>query len=127
MKKLKRSPKRTRKADPNQWPSPEFAEFVREAVEDASDLGPAAQAHVLANCRLQADYPGEYVAFVDTFAGQGKKTRFRRKMLGHAKDMGDLHDELAKLPPRERAKASYRYVVDPNAPLEAHFDLPFRW
>src|SRR5207244_5831967 len=57
MKKLKRSPKRTRKADPNQWPSPEFAEFVREAVEDASDLGPAAQAHVLANCRLQADYP----------------------------------------------------------------------
>ncbi len=116
MKKIKRSPKRRTGND--QWPSAEFAEFVREAVEEASDLGPAGQAHVLANCRLQADYPGEYVAYVDTFTGTGKKTKFRRKMIGHAKDIGDLNDQLTKLTEKVRAKATVHYVDDPNGPFE---------
>jgi len=125
MKKLKRSPKRKRKTTNGQWPSADFAEFVREAVEEASDLGPAAQAHVLANCRLQADYPGEYVAFIDTFTGVGKNARFRRKVVAHALTLGDLHDLLLELPTKQRSKVFIDYVDDPDGPVE-FIDVPGR-
>ena len=112
---------RSRKKRAPEW----FERLAQQAVDEARDLGPAAQAHVRANCRLQIDYPGEYVAYIDTWTGQGKNLRFRRKILAHADSMGDLHDKLAKLPPRVRSKATFEYVDDPEGPLEVHYDLPF--
>jgi hypothetical protein len=106
--------------------SARFEKLVREALEQASDLPPTAQARIREDLRLQADYPGQYVAYVDSWKARHKGRQLHREVVAHAQTLPDLHRRLSQLPAEIQAKASIDYVLDPEGPIEVHYDLPDR-
>jgi hypothetical protein len=77
------------------------ADPKREAAEDAESL------------KLQAQFPGEYVAYLDTWDGE----TLTRTVLAHARRNVDLEPALDRLSEAERERVSVVYIDSPNIAL----------
>jgi hypothetical protein len=73
----------------------------REAAEDAESL------------KLQAQFPGEFVAYLDTWDGQ----TLTRKVIAHARRHREIGPALEQLSEAEREVVSVVYIDPPNVAL----------
>lgn len=100
---------------------------LRQALAEAGDLPPEARERLREDLRLQFDYPGEYVAYLDSWKTQRQTRRLLRRVIAHSLSLKDLYEALAALSPKERANVVLHYAVDPHQQeLEVHYDLPGR-
>src|SRR5438552_2906161 len=77
--------------------------------------------------RLQQDYPGEYVAYLESWTGKGNTRALVRRIVAHGTSLKTVNDSLASLSPAQRARVILRYAADPRqTELEVHYDLPGR-
>lgn len=107
--------------------SPAMNAILARALEDAGELPPAAQERVCEDLRLQFDYAGEYVAYIDRFCIHKGVRHFVREVLAHNRSLKELHDAVADLPAAKRAKIIIHYATDPHRrELEVHYDLAYR-
>jgi hypothetical protein len=93
-------------------------ETLRAARQDAGDLPPVGQARLCEDLRLQFLYPGEYVAFVDSWKGKRPLRRLTRRIIAHAVAYPDLLERLTALPDKLRTRAHITYALDPAGPIE---------
>ena|SRR5205823_3852611 len=77
--------------------------------------------------RLQQDYPGEYVAYLESWRGKGTTRAVVRRIVAHGTSLKTINDSLASLSPAQRTRVILRYAADPQqTELEVHYDLPGR-
>jgi hypothetical protein len=86
----------------------EIEEYERTHADPARDAAEEAEW-----TKLQAQYPGEFVAYLDTWDG---KTLVRR-VLAHAPSHGELSKALAHLSEKELDEVSVAYGYPPNQAL----------
>jgi hypothetical protein len=84
---------------------------LESAVRDALDrVPPTASARsrerLAAGVRLQHQFPDQYVAFLDEWAGD----RLSRRVLGHHADLADLLADLDRAQPGARDRATVEFV-----------------
>jgi hypothetical protein len=106
--------------------SARFRKALRQALEEAGALPPAAKARIREDLALQYAYPGEFVAYVDSWKVRNRARNLNREILAHGPSEGAVRAQLARLPREIRDKACVHYVTDPEGPLEVHFDVPGR-
>ncbi len=85
-----------------------------------------------ADSRLQRNFAGRYVAYIDTWrqgkSGKGKSgSRLVRKMLAHGPTLKEVSDALQALSAERKARVIFHYVPkdSPGTP-DVHYDLPWR-
>jgi hypothetical protein len=79
-----------------------------------ADLPAATVARIREDARLQFDYPGETVAYVDSWRGRGQNRRLTREVIAHAADVTEFYRRFDRLPDALRARATVRYVTAPD-------------
>lgn len=86
-----------------------------------------ARAVLRANQRLQKEFPGQYVAYLEAWRRSGSGARLVRRILGHGASMKEVNAALANLSARDRARVMMQYVDDsPADAIRVHYDLPWR-
>ncbi len=89
---------------------PSFEEACRQLLAAFQDeLPPEERDRICADLRLHYDYRGEYVAYLDTWEGDGPGRRLKREVVAHGRRLDDLDSALAEH--RDRGVA-LRYVDD---------------
>ena len=108
-------------------PNSDFERVSRQAVRQAGELPPEAQARVRALLELQFMYPGEYVAYIDRWRTKGKVRHLLPEVFAHSSSLEDVQNAVAELPAQDRPKAVIHYAIDPHQEeLPVHYDLPNR-
>jgi hypothetical protein len=81
------------------------------------------QALLLANDRLNDDFAGEYIAYVDHRRGK----RLHRRIVAHERRLSGIHDIMDRLPKALRKNVVIHYASEylPDV-IETHADLPGR-
>jgi hypothetical protein len=100
-------------------PAAATRETLEEAVQNLlrgapADLPAATVARIREDTRLQFDYPGETVAYVDTWKGRGQHRRLTREVVAHAADVAAFYQRFDRLSEDLRARATVCYVTDPD-------------
>lgn len=80
----------------------------------------------LADLRLQDEYPGQYVAFVDIWTIREEVRLLERRVLAHARDFHTMNQQLeatvqASPMPLESIRSTY--VHDPKAGIEDRYEV----
>jgi hypothetical protein len=93
----------------------EIERFAAEVVEyERTHADPARDAAEDAEwAKLQAQYPGQFVAYLDTWDGKA----LTRQVLAHAPSHAELEKALAHLSEEELDAVSVAYGYPPNQPL----------
>lgn len=100
-------------------PTTELEEAFRQSLRERGELHPEARQVLYEDLRLQFDYPGKYVVFMDRWKGRGSSRTLDRQILAHSTSLVEVQGPLDRLSPRDRAKAVLRYATDPYQP-EVH-------
>jgi hypothetical protein len=80
-----------------------------------------------ADRRLQENFAGQYVAYIDTWRQAKSGSRLVRRMLAHSASLKEVSDALEPLSSERRARVVFQYVSEATpGTLEAHYDLPWR-
>jgi hypothetical protein len=96
-------------------PEEALEEAVQQLLQGTPKNLPATTvARIREDARLQFDYPGETVAFIDCWKGRGRHRQLTRKVIAHAADITEFYQRFFLLPEDLRAQATVRYVTDPN-------------
>lgn len=103
-----------------------FKRVLRQALKEAGDLPVAARERIRADFQLQIDFPGQYVGYIDTWPMHNHVRHFSRQIVAHAPSLADLEIQLAELAPRLRSIVYIDYIIEPDGPLQVHYDLPGR-
>jgi hypothetical protein len=107
--------------------NPDFDRLSRQAVRQADNLPPEAQARVRALLELQFKYAGEYVAYIDRCRTKGKVRQLLPEVFAHSPSLEEVQDAVCELAPQDRSKAVIHYAVNPQqVELPVHYDLPNR-
>jgi hypothetical protein len=93
-------------------------ETLEALLASAGNLSAVARASLREDLRLQLEYPDCYVAYLDTWTGEGEGRRLVHQVVADAAALAELHARLAQLPADVRARATLEYVLDPNGPLD---------
>jgi hypothetical protein len=93
-------------------------EALRRARQDAAGLPPEGLARICEDLRLQFLYPGEYVAYVDSWQGKRPTRQLARRVIAHAAAYPEVLEHLTSLPDKLRSRAQVTYVFDPTGPIE---------
>jgi hypothetical protein len=93
-------------------------EALEALLASAGDLSAAARSRLREDLRLQLEYPDRYVAYIDTWTGQGEGQCLVRQVVADAPALAELHARLAQLPAEVKARATLDYILDPNGPLD---------
>ena len=108
-------------------PNSDFERVSRQAVRQAGELPPEAQAQVRSLLELQFKYPAEYVAYIDRWRTKGKIRQLLPEVFAHSASLADVQNAVSELPPQDRPKAVIHYAIDPHQKeLPVHYDLPNR-
>lgn len=105
-----------------QRPAPDEAR-LEEAVKQLAGAGPESctpeeWASLCEQLRLQALYPGQYVAWRDDYQGEGPARRLlRREVLCASRNAAEVRAHVARLPDNELIGVFIDYVEGPGEPV----------
>src|ERR1051325_9780530 len=75
----------------NTTPKPGTDDALEELLASAGDLSAPARAGLREDLRLQLEYADRYVAYLDTWTGQGEEQRLVRQVVADALTLPELH------------------------------------
>jgi hypothetical protein len=104
----------------------EFEQVCQEALQQAGDVSAAARDRVVEDLRLRFEYPGEYVAYLDSYRTINKLRRLQRRIIGHSLDLGKVQVAILSHPKRERPKIALEFAEPLGEGLTTPHNLPFR-
>jgi hypothetical protein len=81
-----------------------------------ADISDEQRLLVRADLRLQFDYPGQYVAFLDEWSGAGSARTLSRLVIHAGPNYQDVWEATRTHPRAE--EIIYEYADDPDGPLE---------
>jgi len=91
------------------------AEVLEQARSQAKHLPPADQDRLVADLKLQYQYAGEYVAYVDSWAERAGESRLERRwVLAHAASLVDLLEALERVPVSAEQRESLKLDYQPH-------------
>ena len=106
--------------------SVEFDQLCHEALRQAGDVSSAVRDRVIADLRLRFEFPGQYVAYLDSYRTVNRLRRLQRRIIGHSTDLGQVQAAILRHPKRERAEIALEFAEPLGEALSVPHDLPFR-
>lgn len=91
-------------------PSPKFEKVCQQVLNGYGELTPVAKDRIVENLRLQFEYPGQYVAYVDRFKTIEKVRRLCREVIATGRSSHDVQEAVRSCPPQDRTRVVVEYV-----------------
>lgn len=104
----------------------EFEQLCRDALEQVGDASSAAKDRIIQDLRLRFEYPGQYVAYLDSYKTVNKLRRLQRRLIAHSADLGQIQAAIQSFRERERPNIALEYAEPLGEELSSLPDLPFR-
>src|SRR5437868_6054 len=82
----------------------------RNALNRGGALAPLGRDRLLADLRLQVEYPGKYVAYIDRIKTVRQVRRLSRGLLAHGASLQDVQDAVNGASPSDQARIVIVFV-----------------
>ncbi len=106
--------------------SVEFEQLCQDALQQVGDMSAAARDRVIEDLRLRFEYPGQYVAFLDSYRTVDKLRRLRRRIIGHNLDLEKVQAAILRYPKQQRPKIALEFAEPLQEGFTDPHDLSFR-
>jgi hypothetical protein len=106
--------------------SVEFEQVCAEALEHGGDLPMPVRDRVIEDLRLRFDYPGQYVAYLDSYETIGRLRRLRRHLIAHNADLEQVQAAILSHPKQQRPNIVLEFAEPLGEELSTSGALPFR-